>query len=476
MKAAANNISQIIVDPPAPHSKKQALIMQAFLMPNLRDIFIACGTKYGKTQAASTALITAGIDRPGTKWRWVAPIYEQAKVGMEDYFPKILPPAPHVDFKPGNMLIAVPQIGTTFEFWHAKNPMSLEGKAVHGYVIDEAAKCPEQTYFSARTTTTVTKGSIMAISTPLGKNWFYQHAMNCRDAMDWAINHGKVPDKLFLTAPTTENPFVPKESIEYARQSMPERLFRQYYLAEFLDEGSVFVGTRDCFYHADLDSLRPGPRQRWLHHNAKEMRVVIGVDWAKSVDYTVFIAIEVETRRVVGFERFHRVPYTEAIRRLVLFSREFHDIDIINHDRTGVGSAIDDQLQYTSLPCKGVLFTNNSKSEMVTQLITSVEQQRIRFPRWPELISEFDAYESNLSPSGLITYSAPAGKHDDIVSATMLAHAALLKYGDRTYDVRFLDDLASLADPKAAKPPKDSIESFYAALTDDDDDQDDHED
>lgn len=113
---------------------------------------------------------------------------------------------------------------------------------------------------------------------------------------------------------------------------------------------------------------------------------------------------------------------------------------------------------------------------MVAQLCTSIEQQRIRFPRWPELISEFNSYESNLSPSGLITYSAPAGKHDDIVSAMMLAHAALLQYGERTYDVRFLDDLASLADPKALKPPKDSIESFYAALTDDDDDQDDHED
>lgn len=468
MKAQSNNVGEIIIDPPAPHSKKQALIMQAFLMPDLRDIFIACGTKYGKTQAASTALITAGINRPGSKWRWVAPIYEQAKVGMEDYFPKILPPAPHVDFKPGNMLIAVPQIGTTFEFWHAKNPMSLEGKAVHGYVIDEAAKCPEQTYFSARTTTTVTKGPIMAISTPLGKNWFYHQAMNCRDSMEWALSRGKIPDKLFLTAPTEENPFVPRESIERARRELPERLFRQYYGASFIDEGSVFVGTRDCLYPTTLSGIEPGPRQRWIHKDAKSMRVVIGADWAKSVDYTVFIAIELETRRVVGFQRFHRVPYTEAIRRLVLFSKEFEEVDIINHDKTGVGSAIDDQLNYTGLSYAGIIFSNSSKAEMVAQLITSIEQKRIFFPRWPELLSEFDSYESSMSASGLISYSAPDGKHDDIVSATMLAHAALLKYGERTYDVRFLEDLTTLADSKT-KMPKDSIEAFYASMIDDDD-------
>jgi hypothetical protein len=418
------------------------------------------------TMAASAALVAAGISRPGTKWRWVAPIYEQAKIGMEDYFPRILPPAPYTEHKPGNMLIAIPQIATTFEFWHAKNPMSLEGKAVNGYIIDEAAKCPEQTYYSARTTTTVTKGPIMAISTPLGKNWFYQKAMNARDAMEWAISHGKTPDKLFITARTADNPFVPRESIERARLELPERLFKQYYEAEFIDEGSVFVGTRECLYGNEL-RMPVGPRQRWLHPNAKEMRVVIGADWAKSVDYTVFIAIELETRKVVGFERFHRLPYTEAIRKLILFHQCFKDVDIILHDKTGVGSAIDDQLKYASLPYHGVIFSNSSKSEMVAQLITAVEQQRIHFPRWAELIREFDMYEGHLGNTGLISYSAPQGSHDDIVSATMLAHSGLLQYGERSYDVRFLDDLATLAEKK---PPKDSIEAFYTSLTDDEED------
>lgn len=440
--------------------------MQALMMPDLKDITVACGTKFGKTVSASCAMIAAGVSRPGTKWRWVAPIYEQAKIGMEDYFPKIMPPYPYTEFKPGNMQINIPATGSTFEFWHGKNPMSLEGKAINGYVIDEAAKCHEQVYFSARTTTTVTKGPIMAISTPLGKNWFYKHAMNCRDAMEWAISRGKTPDKIFITAPTAANPYVPRESLIRAKKELPDRLFRQYYGAEFMDEGSVFVGTRDCLYGPEVE-----PHQRkmqsWVHPEANTMSVIVGADWAKTVDYTVFIAIDPEHKKIVGFQRFNKVSYIDGIKQLLRFCRRFKDIDIIIHDKTGVGSALDDYLAVSDVPYRGVTFTNNSKAEMVTRLITAIEQQEIAIPRWPLLVAEFDAYESSVTPSGNIVYGAPSGSHDDIVSATMLAYSGVLTYADRSYDVRFLDDPDTFEEVK--KGPADNLESFYASILDDED-------
>lgn len=458
-------VQEIVIDLPKPHSKRQQLIMQALLMPEITDITVTCGTKMGKSLAASCAIISGAINKPGTKWRWVAPIYEQAKIGMEDYFPKILPPYPYTEFKPGNMSIAIPSIGSSFEFWHAKNPMALEGKAINGYVIDEAAKCPEQIYFSARTTTTVTKGPIMAISTPLGKNWFYKHSMNCKDAMEWAISKGKTPDKIFIQAPTACNPFVPRESIERARQELPERLFRQYYLAEFLDEGSVFIGTRDCLYGPELN-LKQQATQIWIHPESKSMDVCVGVDWAKTVDYTVFIAIEPSTRRVVAFKRFNKLNYTTAVKELIKFCKNFKDVDIILHDKTGVGSALDDYLSLSELPYRGVTFTNNSKAEMIMKLITAVEQQRIHLPRWPEMISEFDAYESSVTPSGNVVYGAPSGKHDDIVSAMMLANNALLEYGDASHDVIFIDDPETYAEKKTTA---ESIEDFYTSFLNEDD-------
>jgi hypothetical protein len=461
----------ITIAPPTPHSKKQALIMGAFMIPGLREIYIAAGTKFGKTLAAATAQASLAVSRRQSKHRWVAPIYEQAKIGLDDYFPRLLPPAPHSDFRPGKMLITLPELETSIEFWHAKDPMSLEGKAINSYVIDEAAKCPHQTYISARTTTTRTEGPMMIASTPLGKNWFYTACMEAKEHQEWAFRKGVTPEKIFITARTQDNPTINPAVIETARRELPDRLFRQFYMAEFMDDGSVFAGTRECLYGPEIDAY--GERQRWFLEGCKEKTVVIGVDWAKTFDYCVFIAIDIETRQVCAFERFHKLPYTEAIRRLHLFAQKFGTIEIILHDKTGVGGAIDDALANLPYAYRGVNFSNQSKGDMVARLITAVEQQEIHLPRWPALISEMDTYEVKTTSAGALTYNAAGGKHDDIVSALMLAHSGLLKYGDRTIEVFFLEDLGRV-DKEKAKPAADldSLEGFYSSLVEDDDDDD----
>lgn len=462
MKAAHT----VTIEPPRPHSKKQALIMGAFLIPGLREIYVAAGTKFGKTLAAASAQATLAVQSRQTKHRWVAPIYEQAKIGLEDYFPRLLPPPPMTEIRPGKMLIELPELETQIEFWHAKDPYSLEGKAINSYIIDEAAKCHPQTYVSARTTTTRTEGPMLICSTPLGKNWFYHQCMEAKEHQEWALRNGKTPEKIFITARTLDNPTINPAVIESARRELPDRLYRQFFLAEFMDSGSVFAGTRDCLFGNEIDVY--GDRQRWLMEGHQSRAVVIGVDWAKTLDYCVFIAIEIESRRVCGFERFHRLPYTEAIRRLSLFAASFGNVEIILHDKTGVGGAIDDAMSSLPFAYRGVTFTNQSKSDMVARLITSVEQKQIWLPKWPALVSEMDAYEVKTSATGALTYSAPSGKHDDIVSALMLAHSALLNYGDKTIEVFFLEDLGRVPEKKSG--PDDSLAGFYQSLAEDGDD------
>lgn len=444
---------------PEPHSKKQALIMQGLQTPGVREVWVAIGTKYGKTLAASTAIVNAGMSRPNTRWRWVAPIYSQSEIGM-DYIKSLLPGPPHTEVNRSSMQINMPMINTRFEFWHATKPTSLEGAGIHGYVFDEAAKSSKDAYVAARTTTSRTEGPIMLISTPLGKNWFYEGCMEAKEEMRLAKIHNRTPEKIFLTARTEENPFISKQIIENARKELPARLFRQYYLAEFMEDGAVFAGYRDCLDGPELEDLH-GEHQRWFAPATLSMNVVIGVDWAKSVDYTVFTAIDLEHGRVVGFERFHKAPYTEAVRKLVLFSKKFKEVAIVLHDKTGVGSALDDQLAYTPLAYQGVTFTNASKSEMVAKLITSIEQKTIKLPRWPVLTLELDAFEVTTNAIGLMSYSAPSGKHDDAVCSLMLAHQAWLQYGDRDQSVHNLDDLK-------AEIGESSLEKYYRELADDD--------
>lgn len=399
------------------------------------------------------------LSKPGTNYRWVAPIYSQAKIGF-NYIKSIL----HYDMAERNLsalTLTNEDLGNIIEFKSGKFPEDLEGEAINGgYVLDECAKMTEQVYDSAKTTLTVTRAPMINISTPRGKNWFYKKCMEAKDEMEWAIKNDIAPSKIFITAASIDNPYVTQAAIDDARASIPERLFKQYYLAEFIDDGSVFTGVRDIlFEYADIVETN---RAKWIDPHASQATVVVGADWAKTVDYTVFFAFDIETGRAMGFWRFQKVPYTEAVRRLMIFCKNFKDTAIIKHDKTGVGSAIDDQLAYTGLSYSGLTFTNQLKSEMVAKLMTSIEQKAIMLPNWQEMLNEFDFYEVTTNALGTTTYGAVEGKHDDIVTAILLANVALLQYGNRHYEINYLESL-----PKQ-KETASPVEQFYMDAIDDD--------
>lgn len=450
--------------------------MDALCMPYLSELWVACGTKYGKTFGAGAAGSQKMLITPNDLGRWVAPIYSQSKIGFKN-MKKMLPPPPHTKIDNHDLSLTLTALDTKFEFKSGKFPEDLEGEGVGiGYILDEAAKMDEQVYASARTTVTVTRAPIIGISTPRGKNWFYSRCMAAKEEMEWALANGQNPTKLFLTAPSFDNPKVSAEAVEEARKALPDRLFRQYYLAEFVDDGTVFVGYRDCLFTQPL--LVSGAIQRWecplyMAHDSKPT-VVVGADWAKTNDWTVFTAFDLTTRRMVAFERFHKTPYTEAIRRLMLFCRRLGDVLVVRHDKTGLGNVIDDQLAYTGLPYEGITFTNAVKAEMVAQLITSIEQRALGLPHWPEMLDELESYEVTTTPIGNMSYGASSGKHDDIVSSMMLSHTALVQYSDSSLEIKFLEELGKprkkLDDGKTAgKDELSPVEQFYRDLTEDDD-------
>jgi hypothetical protein len=425
---------EVVVDPPKAHGPKQELIMRAFQYPCVKEVFVVCGSKFGKSLGASVCLSSAALLKEGGKWRWLAPIYRQAAVGMS-YFNKILPPAPYSEFQESKMRVKIPSIKSEIEFLHTQNPMDLEGPGIDGQVGDEAAKMPFQAYVSAKTTQMFTRGPSMWVSTPLGKkNWFSKKYLEARDMMLWAKKKGVDPTHLAIHAPTSANPFVSREAIEEARKTLPDRLFRQYYLAEFVDDGSVFLGVDDCTYGPEIEE------DVWTHHEASEKEVVIGADWAKTRDYAVFIAIEVGTFKVVGFMRFHGISYVDAAKELYLFSQKFKSTLLVRHDKTGVGEVLDDLLSHFPINFEGFTFSNSSKGSIINLLGLGFEKKVLSIPNWGVLTKELGIYEVEVSESGNMKYSAPDGEHDDTVIALALAYSAANECSGEL-QVRFLEDL-----------------------------------
>lgn len=112
-------------------------------------------------------------------------------------------------------------------------------------VIDEAAWVQDSLYYSVRPMLAVSKGRLIALTSPWGKRgWFYKEWMEGRE--DW--------QKIKVTA--LECPRITPEFIEGERLSMPENRFLSEYMCEFVDtDDSVF--SYENVMNAVSDSVKP---------------------------------------------------------------------------------------------------------------------------------------------------------------------------------------------------------------------------
>jgi len=124
--------------------------------------------------------------------------------------------------------------------------------------------------------------------------------------------------------------------------------------------------------------------------------------------------------------------------RILGFVRKYSGRLIL--DATGVGDPVFDDLKRVYGDIEAFKFTPMSKVEIVQRLIVAVEQRKVSWPGtqrgpeqkvakdtkgggdWDVLTAEMRRYEYAIGPSGGITYSAPAGYHDDCVMALALAN------------------------------------------------------
>ena len=428
-----------------PHSPLQRQIME-FLdsKDETQMMWVACGTKFGKTLAACGGIALAVPRHPNTLWRIVAPIYRQAKISWR-YVDQIWPGEPYVTKNKSDMTMHLNGTNADLQFWHGQNPEDLEGEGVSGQVNDECAKLREQIMSSTRTTVTRTRGKILNISTPRGRNWFYKGCRRAQEEMARAEKEGRVPREIFITAPTAANPYIPKESIEEAKRLLPDRLFRQYYEAEFVEDGAVFPNPKIDEDWWITEYEKDGPVQSWVHPDAENITIVAGCDWAKKRDFTVLTCWDHSSLpfRCVGFMRFQGQRYTEQVVEIAKFLRRFKATEILYHDKTGVGEALDDMLDaIPGLIYKGISFSLQSKSFMVNDVVSSMERGEVLFPWWPELLQEFEVFEVVTTDMGNMKYAAAEGNHDDIVFSSCLGILACIQNTDKEFEVKELEDLA----------------------------------
>jgi len=335
------------------------------------------------------------LGAPGSHRWWIAPVAAQARIAFTR-LRRGVPPSV-VEANETRLTLTFGN-GAMLAFKSGEDPDNLYGEDVADAVVDEASRLREEAWHAVRTTLTATHGHARLIGNVHGRrNWFYRMARRAEAGEPDMAYH-----KL-IAADAIEAGVLTEAEVQDARRQLPERVFRELYLAEPSDdEGNPFGGSvaiRGC-----LAPLSSAPTIAW------------GVDLAKSVDWTVAIGMDAHGQ-VTRIERF-QVPWRETIGRLGLLLGDTRSLI----DSTGVGDPIVETLQRQARAIEGFKFTAQSKQQLMEGLAVAIQRREVGFPEGP-IVAELEAFEYQATRTG-VRYAAPEGMHDDCVCALALAWQA----------------------------------------------------
>lgn len=214
---------------PVPHADQ----IRALQVPG-RHKAIRCGRRWGKTLLAETMACEAAI--AGQFVGWFSPQYRflaEAYSDIADYLAPLIVRASRME---GVIRLST---GGRIDFWSLDNERAGRSRRYHQVVIDEAAFCKPDMLDVWRKSIEPTLldyvGSALVTSNTNGidaENFFYRICSEPK----WGFAE--------YHAPSASNPYLPAEEIEALRERTHPLVFRQEYLAEFVDfGGSAFFST-----------------------------------------------------------------------------------------------------------------------------------------------------------------------------------------------------------------------------------------
>ncbi len=366
---------------------------------------LCCGRRFGKTLLGTNRIVGPCLDSYPVGW--FSPTYRMLAEVWRDLRRWLAPVTARVNAQERRLELLT---GGIVDMWSLDQPDAARGRKYRRVVIDEAAMIPalaEAWNAVIRPTLTDYRGDAWFLSTPKGRNFFWQLWQRGQDVAqtDWAS----------WQMPTATNPYIDAREIADAKRDLPELIYSQEYEAAFLeDAGGVFRRVMACVTLPGLATPDPDhPRQ-----------TVMGVDWGKSADFTALGVIDVATGELLDFDCFNQIDWAVQRQRLRALYARGRGTTILA-ERNSIGDPNIEALQREGLPVQGFTTTNATKAQIVEGLALAFETSAIHLPPVPELIGELQAYELERLPSGLIRYGAPPGLHDDCVVSLALAwHAA----------------------------------------------------
>jgi hypothetical protein len=289
--------------------------------------------------------------------------------------------------------------GSVLQLKGADEPDTLRGAGPYGLVLDEFADMKFEAWQVLEPIVRANGGWVWFIGTPKGRNHLYSFYLRGQEGHhEW---------KSYILK-ASESGVIPMDQLEESKRTTTVDIFNQEYECAFLEgEGQVFRGVRQVMVGQ--------PRAPQQHH-----MYVMGVDLAKSQDWTVIRVYDQEDNHLVYSARFQHLEWPIQKGKIKAIADHYNKA-LVAIDATGLGDPIADDLSRAGVAIEPVKISQPVKQELIEKLGIWIEQKKFTMFYQEYSLFEYENFSYKRGPTGRYQYGAPDGYHDDVVIADALA-------------------------------------------------------
>jgi len=384
----------------SPH-KNQKEIINSVLADKTKHHIVSVGRQFGKSLMGINLLLYWAINNKGCKILWCSPTYSQTNKIQKEIVNAVRHTNIISSCNYSESYIKF-RTGSEVYFRSAERYDNIRGFTFDYAVLDESAFMRVETWSEAVRPTLAVRGKkVLFLSTPKGKNWFY-------DIFELG-NSSDYPNYKSYKGTSMDTPFISEEEIDDARQTLPPNVFKQEYMAEFIDDGG------EVFSNINNNTFDKYP--------AKQGQLYCGIDLGRVNDFTVATVVD-KQGNVIDIYRNNKLQWSELVADLLTFIRRYNCVTLI--EVNSIGDVVFEQLKSKYNNIQPFVTTSKSKQEVIEGLILDFNEGNVKIPSkklFQPLYDELGYFTYEYNPkTRSIKYTHPSGLHDDCVISLCLAN------------------------------------------------------
>ena len=369
------------------------------LIEKNKFVFAAMSRQIGKSVLCKV-LCTKWLLEPNKEIGYITPSLKLAKKFFND-LTGIIPESLLVKSNASDLILQS-ITGSTLYFYSAEQGNRIRGVTFDYLVLDEAAFYKEDTganhiWYSILQPTIKVKGKkIVMVSTPNGQSGFWYDLI--QKALKGQKGYAYIKRTIYDDSMCTD--------IEEIKNSTPDLMFRQEFLCEFIaGANSFFTGYHNCY---DDTMTFNWNQPLWA-----------GIDWSSTGKDETIVTFINGLNQIIQYniEGDLDSKYSQIASILNKYS-----LKGVYAEDNSIGSVMINELK-KQMRQKNVLkpftTTNDSKTEIVTELALSLEKEELTYNDL-QLDRQLGAFGYSVSKTKKLTFEGK-GDHDDKVMSLAFA-------------------------------------------------------